>query len=610
MARSFPGLYKFVIDGVDVTSYVYKLSDLKLPAGQAVKTGILQLKKSVNEVLVINDTVIGDSITIQRGFTVSTERYILRGEVVSYKNIGSIYEFTVADKFYAGSRREKDYTYDINIDVETGVGSEIVKSLFEVIEVPYDSNTVQSTGTTDNLKINIYPAKGYVINSLKDLASIYLFQTFYNSDEDLAYFIPEGFTSTSTILSTDSDIPARIPWLTTGEDMINNLTIIGGTQLDWNSQTFSGDGSLTEFTLAAKPVDTEITVDSVLLNRGVNSSDPNDFYVKSNSKTIVFTVAPSNSASNVVVRYSYNVPVKVNSINQESIDSYNQHDSTLINDKLTNSDDAEIRVNTLIEDRAEVLTSAPIKVIGNNNLEVGQQIQIIDKINSLSRNVVVKSIVYSYPYVGDFVDVGKPPADSMDIQLSQLQNIYRLQRQLATDSDINVQLFKENNSLVVLGYQKLEVATADSDVLYWDSDVQGTWDDFDWGDDTEETYSVSSLIPVNNVVFEDFYSTEYRSASTTATWGTTGSVSFTIGQVAESEYYFKDLETNVINCTLSASFTGSLLFEVSADGINWETVSNNIAHSFVSTGNYLFWRATENNGSTAELTKLKVIING
>jgi hypothetical protein len=601
---SVPGLVKITINGVDVSSYLYRGKYSKT-ASQPIKNGMFIFSKNINTVLTIDDSIIGKSITVQRGVSVSTERYILRGEVVSYVSKGSTYEFSVSDKLYAAQRLEYNYTYDINTDSQLGVGSEIVKNLITQAGLSYTTSSVISTGTTTNLLLRKYQAKNKIIDSLKDLAKTYKYQIFYKDSDDLVYFIPVGYTATSTVLTTGVDITERIPWKTTGEDIANNITLIGGEQLDWAAESFAGPN--TTFTLVAKPVDTDVTVGGVKKQRGVNSSDPKDFYVDSEKKQLIFTT----SSTGIVVNYSYNVPVKVNSTDYASVTKFLQRDQTVIDSRLTNTDDATLKINNLLEDSSDSLTTAPINVVGNNDLEVGQQVQIVDSVQGITKDVVVQNIDYTFPYKADMVTVGAIPVTPIDTQISVIDAINKLQAQLSSDTDINIQIINTSSDLAVLGYSKLETAPMDANALYWDSDTQGEWSNdagsngYNWGTDTAETYTVDSLIPLNNSYLEDFYSSEFKDAgNTTATWGTTGSLVFTGAQTAQSSYYLKDLNTSVSKITLTATSTGSLSFYVSADGSNFEIVSSGVLHNMTSTGNYMYWRAV----STTSATATKIIL--
>lgn len=486
MPLTKPNNYKFTLNSVDVTSHVFRSVARK--GKQPIKTCTILLREKVSDVLPITSSIIGKTITIQRGFAASTERYIFRGEVISKKRDGGLIELTCACKMHRAKRLELDYVYDEVIDPEGGVGSEIVKSLFNNAGLNYNATSVPTTGAVNTLKT--FLAKGTIKDSLELLGKIYGRVFFYRDSDDLAYFIEPKSESTSTVLNINNNVVGRITWTDTGEDIINNLTVIGGKQLDWTEESFTG--SFDDVTLTATPIDTDITVGGVQLQRGVTSSEPNDFYVEPSNKKIVFTTTQTDP----VVRYNYSVPIKVNVSDTTSISNTYQVDKTIIDTKLMTSDDAELEAQGIIDNNKDVLTNAPIRVVGNNDLEVGQEVQVIDSINDVNVLVNVTSVQISYPYQPDQVNVGLLPRDDLDLDEDIRERIAELERQLSTTSDVNVSIITGDDAVIGLEvYTKVEVADADTGVLYWDSDVQGDWGNdagstgYNWGTDTEETYT-------------------------------------------------------------------------------------------------------------------------
>ena len=531
MVKLTPNKTKIVLNGVDVSNYVF-VGSTKKSKNQPVVTGTLNFRRSITDVLSISDSIVGKTVTIQRGFSTSTERYIFRGEVVSYRLRGSLYEFNISNKLYAAVRLNYDYTYNRNTDTSAGVGSEIVKDLLTQAGLSYSSTSIVSTGTDSRVLMRLFTAKGPILDSIKNLCNIYGYTIFYKESDDYCYFVPKGYNTTSTVLTTGTTIINRIQWNNTGEDLVNNLTVIGGQQLDWTTESFTGP--VTEVTLTAQPVDTDITVGGVHKDRGVNSSDPKDFYVEPGSRKIIFTV----SSSTIVVNYSYNVPVKVNVSDYDSESTYVRVDESVTDNTILNTDDAELFGNAIITDNSDLLTSAPLKVISNNDLELNDYIKVVDNVNVKTVNVIVSSIEYSFPYKADSVEVGRVPFNEMDWVLNTSKSINDLQRQLSSDTDVNVQLINNNDVVDVVGYTKVEESLLASNGLYWNSATQGTWNTFYWnGTSTAELYRISSLIPVNGVIFEDFYTAEFKDTTST----TTGDANLTTSLVA---YYALDGNSN------------------------------------------------------------------
>jgi len=495
---SNPGLFKITIDGIDCSSYLYNGTFTK-DTKQPVKYGAFRFTRNVANVLTVSKLLIGKSFKIERGFLTSTERIMFQGEIVNVRTTGSLYDFEVADKLYKAVIREYDYTFDMNTDTEAGVGSEIVKTLLTDIGLSYTTTSIPTTGTDTPFLLKNWKIAKSIISGLKDLGNIYYRQLFYRDAEDLVYFTGYSYENSSVILTVGDNVVNRVQWLDAGENIVNNVTFIGGEQLDWTTETLVPIAAQTVFTLTAKPVDTEIYVNSVKMDRGVDSADPKDFYVTAYNKQLIFTVTPY--PNNVVASYSYNVPAKVLIADDSSITNYNQRDGTVINNAITNSDDAELRATNFLEQNSDALLSAPLRVLEENTLEVGQVVYVVDSQNSRTEYVVVNSIKYFFPFKPDEVTVGILPLNDNDVTIKTIGRVADLERQLATDSDINVQLITQEKTVTVEGWEKIYSAPMDSGVLYWDSDTQGDWDPtgFNWGDDVAETYTLIETIYINGV---------------------------------------------------------------------------------------------------------------
>jgi hypothetical protein len=231
---------------------------------------------------------------------------------------------------------------------------------------------------------------------------------------------------------------------------------------------------------------------------------------------------------------------------------------------------------------------------------------VVDTINGITREVAVVNIKHQIPFRPDEVTVGKLESSFLDMQIGVINNIKKLQQQLASSTDIEIQNINQEKIVEVSGYEKVENATKLADTLYWDDYTTPFGAPYEWGDGTEETYTTTTLLPINSAIYEDFYSTEFKDGTSTATWGTNGVCAFTSGQVALSTYYLKDLDASVNSLFLDATYTGTIIFEISTDGTNWETMVNGATLSSAYNGHYLYWRATEAGSSTANLTRIKI----
>ena len=143
------------------------------------------------------------------------------------------------------------------------------------------------------------------------------------------------------------------------------------------------------------------------------------------------------------------------------------------------------------------------------------------------------------------------------------------------------------------------------DELIWGNVRQGIWGTNEWAASTSGSVVLVKLQQGADIYVEDFLNTDFDSGGS-ATWGSTGSVTFTAGQVAQSTS--ADFGNGTITQVrlISTEVSGTFLYEVTADGTNWETTTSDTLHIFINTGTDLRWRATENGASTGEISKIKL----
>lgn len=136
------------------------------------------------------------------------------------------------------------------------------------------------------------------------------------------------------------------------------------------------------------------------------------------------------------------------------------------------------------------------------------------------------------------------------------------------------------------------------------------WNTAYWDNTYTNSKVIQRIVQSENVYREWFYDDVFKDASTTATWDTTNhKVDFTSGQIAQSTSVCYNNGT-IVSVTVSATYSGTLTFQMSADGgTHWETVTLDSSHTFSNTGNDLRWKVTESGSSTATLNSMIININ-
>lgn len=138
--------------------------------------------------------------------------------------------------------------------------------------------------------------------------------------------------------------------------------------------------------------------------------------------------------------------------------------------------------------------------------------------------------------------------------------------------------------------------------LIWGHPDYGTWGTANWGVITN-SFSTSRVVSANRTFMDNFQSNDFFDTSSTATFST-GSISFIGTQVATSTAIYKNQET-IISATMNVTSSGSLAYELSADGgSNWESVTSGQLHNFSNTGQELKWRASSSANTTLDNVKV------
>lgn len=512
---------------------------------------------------------------------------------------------------------EVNKTYDINIDVSAGKGSEIFKDLADIAGLSYDSATVVDTGSAILLK-KFVCAKASVFERMKTLAEIYGYQIKFKPQTDKIYFQPIGYeTNANTIYigGTNNNVQQRTTWKEDATKLFNKIEIVGAYQEVQKTETFSGTGSQTTFTLTFAPEITDVYVSSVQQIGGVEGSTATfDYTVDKDQKQIIFQSGsiPGSGTDNISVTYSYRAPRPVVRSNSSSIDSLGRTIKQIFTfNDIQSIDDAETRASDLLAVYSQpfvttTVTMTPAATL-SLGLEAGQIIRVKDETFGFDRDMLVKRINMRYPTSDVIVEIGDKEARIGDIERDVTLRLKRLEEELAKAGTFIVEVIDINNTFnIKKRYMITEKRTADGTTLIWGSTSQGTWGSYNWGTEAFGSWSRVFVIQENNIYTENFIDTDFKSSNTTATWTGTGSVTFTASQKAESEAFDYNNGTITRAKLTSTEASGSFTYQMTADGTNWETVTSGTIHYFTNTGTDLRWRATENAASTGEITKIEV----
>ena len=595
-------LYKFIIDGVDVTTFV--LPDTKIERTKVKNNGNtadIHLSLAISTIITLES---GMYVTIQRGVLSATEHYIFKGDIKTIQHDDDYITVSCKDILQRLNFMKITKSYDINIDPSAGVISEIFKDITQT----YGKLNASVMNSGNLTVLTKFICKNEIIlDKLSELARLIDWVIYYDYDTDVVMFQPNGYTTYPTTLNVGTNVFNILSWNDNIDNMINKVTVNGAYQLDTRVNNFTGDGGTKTFTLSYTPESTEVTVSGILKTRGViNQTTAFDYSVDRETMIVTFINAPAGAAP-IVVTYQTKIPYPVVGIASDSVARFGlvQEETFTFND-IVNINDAENRMNSILN----LLKWGEISVdVLTNEFQIteGMAVTITDNYNpQYNGKYFVRSLVTTYPEPYDVVTIGTFQFNISDYMLSITERLKALEEGNTTYSEILRQIF---NLTRLYDYERRYTILQKDDLssfngTIFDNPINNGFDDNNYGfDGTGDVLTNSKITQFNNTYKEFVYDIDFKDATSTATWNiTTKQLEFTSGQFILTSCFSKGPIYSY--CTIKlGDLTGSVLVEISADGKNtWQTpIINARVPILTSTSDGVFIRITENNSSTATI---------
>ena len=514
------------INGINVTSYI---SGWNIPdeIDDIMTIANVRLTKNVIDVV---EPEQGQELIIKRGNTTGQENTMFRGLIEITRKVHPFITVNAKDGLYALQKEEVTHSYDKNVDASAGVPSEIFLDLINTRStLTATSSTVQDSSTLElGIILNKFVCNhDTIFDRCKFLAEILNWQFYYNSSDNLVYFEPRGYTEYGTTLVTGKHIISGVPeWKFDNSMCINKVIILGARQLVETTQLFSGDAAETEFQLDNVPESIKVFVGSILQTGGITRSTTTfDYSVDINPdvRKVIFESGsvPGSGSDNIEVRYSYSVPVPVTGENSESIEKYGKYEKTLVYEDIKSVDDAEEKARQTLSKFSTPFASTQLKIIDATDIKAGYLVNVQDDINNESRTLLVKKIVYNYPFTGDEITLSDREWRLETWLIGMDERLKKIEREMTRNQDYLVHL-RDLNHTMDYNRRYTEVFTRDTtnDSIYnRDGTVYGT---STYSDTYDQSLVTVRLVWPNQIVKETFLDTTFKDVSQTdANWDTT-----------------------------------------------------------------------------------------
>jgi len=634
---------KVVVNGIDVTdsriSWYFSGT-----WGNSIDAVSIELSASVSSLISIET---GLEITITRGFTTSEDETVFIGQIIQVKPSPTTITLVCKNRMIDAVKSAQTKSWDIDIDTESGIGSEIFKDICDNSSLNYTpakgihtDGSIVNTGTTiANKIVKFIQNDEDDFQKMNELAEHFNYMIDYDYENELVNFLPKGYTNYPVSITVGQEIPAQIKWKENMEQLINKVKIQGATVYDKMVEEFAPAATI--FQLAKTPEDSEVRINSTTTNdlqvrgqKDVGTLGVDfDYYIDVEQKKIVF----ATDVSNVWINYGAQVPLPIVLTNSTSVEKYGgpnkkPHFKKFAFNDIKDPKDAEDRGRAILNkyslpfNEAEKVPVIDSIIETNGPFNPGDLVQIIDPYTGKELSLFVTEINKSWPHIQDTISVGDEAWKTEDWQAKQMEKINRLFNELNKNQDILIQTFDvERSTELERRYMYLEASNVVGTSGIYGHPLYGIYGTSTYGSTTGGTCvlghptfgrlgvaelgaGTSAKIVVrlqqgNNEYQEYLYDNDFYSDDSTATLNTTTKeVTFTADQFMITEKLTLGVSYSFITVHIPA-ITGDVLIEFSGNnGVDWQTVTLGIRTPITVADNLgTLFRITENNSSTAKI---------
>lgn len=274
--------------------------------------------------------------------------------------------------------------------------------------------------------------------------------------------------------------------------LCNKVTVYGGRQkFNW-SETFSGNGSQTEFELLYTPFTQDVYVSSVLKKGYVQGMSPTDYdyRIDTENRKVIFNTAPASASNNVKIDYTYGVPIIVQKQDDISISNYGLREQKIENEYLLKKEDAQTVAIEYIDTWKNPILNAKYSIRINPLIDIGERVGVVDERyfgDNVQRDFGVVSLKHTF--IG-----GKMSTELNLTQITKsvemyLQEIFTrltaLEEAEKSDSDVLRRLLSFGDSHILLDDPTnnlvIKLKNIAGDTLIWGSTDYGIWGTYKWG---------------------------------------------------------------------------------------------------------------------------------
>ena len=281
-------------------------------------------------------------------------------------------------------------------------------------------------GSLSGITLKKYVAVGKLIDIFRDFTALTGHMFYTNGNKEFV-LEPENHTETNFIFTHGTNCNV-LKSAYDDTEIVNDLIVLGENIRYHTIESFSGNGSLTTFTLEQGSVSTRITVG------GVEKEPEEDYEVDSVGKTITFTTAPSGT---ILVDYEFEKPLYIRGTKQSSIDTHGVHAKKLIMPWIKTRNDGVRFVQQYLSRYKDIRLNIKVSVPTLfNSIAENDIVHLTNTIKNIDSDFVVKGITWMYPEYITHLNLGEYSFDFLEIDQQLTQKIHDLEDSMTTNKEI------------------------------------------------------------------------------------------------------------------------------------------------------------------------------
>jgi len=385
------------------------------------------------------------------------------------------------------------YGYNLNnIHVTKVYDDKSPEYIVEDLITNYTTFTFASSNSS-GVTIEKYIVDDYIYKVIDEMCKLLDWQFRTDIDKN-SYFEPSGDIDNGVTLTTGTDVRIK-KWLYE-EPTFNKVKVKGDYAEYQHTQTFSGDTSTVEFSTTYKPVgNATVSIGGSTKTPGDKEGDA-DYYIYRENKLLVFTTAPGSGTDNISTTYSYQVPVIVETEDEDSVVTYGERHKEIDAPFIKTFADARRYANELLNVYGDGTVQATVVKPGiDTTLTQGELITLADTERSITEEVTINEIIYKYPENETELKVGSYDFIVFDWQKEVQERIKQLEKRMSNEELImQHRLLKDNLSV------SLTMEHTDK----WRNIYNGTADSFILGHATNGKLGVQTGVGGGSVLLGDY----------------------------------------------------------------------------------------------------------